>query len=522
MTRRASDHDVVIVGGGSAGCVLAARLAEHGARDVLLLEAGVAPTDATALPATTRDGRTLAGSAPGSDHVWDYPAQLAPGRDYVVSRGRVLGGSSAVNGGYFVRPRPEDLDAWAAAGGSAWSWREALPLMRSMETDSDFGPSELHGDAGPMPVSRAGGDHPVAEAFTAAALASGHSEEADKNAPGAPGVGPVPHNITGGVRRSTAMQYALPALERGGLTIRGSMRATRILVESGRAAGVLATDLRTGEAHEIRAREVVLAAGAVATPHLLLASGIGPADDLRAHGVRVAADLPGVGRGFSDHPDLVLLWTASRELPPAAEAPFTTALNLASGAGPAHGDLELLASVSPMSALFPGSGFPDALPIIVGLQAAESRGSIRLASADPEADPRIDYGYLRTAADRALARAGIRAAADLARTDPFADVFGGWLDLPDDLRDDAALDAWAAAHLGTAVHLCGSARMGPDSDPDAVVDGSGRVRGVDGLRVCDTSILPVAPTRGPAASAVVAGEIIARAMRAEGVVPAAA
>lgn len=518
MNAATRGHDVVIVGGGTAGAVLAARLSEDPERSVLLLEAGLAPRRVEDYPDAVRHAATIVASAPGTAHVWSYEADLAPGVPYTVARGRILGGCTSVNGGYFVRPRPEDLDAWAVAGGPEWSWDGALPVMRALERDIDHGESALHGGSGPMPVARAGQEHPASDAFIRAALELGHPFEADKNAPGSPGVGPVPQNIVDGERRGTGMQYISPAQSRPNLEVRGDARVLRVLTEAGRATGVEAL---TPDGVEIfGADEVVLAAGAVATPHLLMLSGIGPAAELRSHGIPVAADAPGVGSEFSDHADLVLLWSPADPLPTPAGGPFPTALNFASGIGAASGDLELLLSVRPMSGLFPGMGMPDAHPLILGLQSQEARGTIRLRSADPLAAPRIAYGYLASSADRALARAGLRRAADLMRTRAWRALAGAGLpasgDLdPGTLADDRALDAWALAHLGTAIHLCGSARMGRDTDPDAVADGSGRVHGVDGLRIADTSLLPTAPTRGPALAAVLVGEIVARAMQHE-------
>lgn len=212
----------------------------------------------------------------------------------------------------------------------------------------------------------------------------------------------------------------------------------------------------------------------------------------------------------------------ARSAAPIDGSAFAVALNLTADQG-VSGDLELLVGLRPLDELLPGLGMPPHMPVILGLQSEQARGRIALASADPAVAPRIAHHYLSTAHDRTLAREGLRVGADLLRRPEFAPVFAGLAELDDDtLRSDRALDAWAAAHLGTAIHLCGSARMGPAGDPGAVTDGAGRVHGVTGLRVADTSILPVAPTRGPAASAILVGEIIADAMRREAVMLAAA
>jgi choline dehydrogenase-like flavoprotein len=267
-------------------------------------------------------------------------------------------------------------------------------------------------------------------------------------------------------------------------------------VERGRAVGVETAD------GVVRAGSVVLCAGAVGSPLLLLRSGIGPADRLRAAGIDLVADLPGVGAGASDHPQVYLDWRPARSLPDAA-LPLSGVL---------HTDtVEILPWLAPFSRVT-GADTGDELAVGVQLQRAESRGELTLRDA-PDDPPRLRYGYLRTDADRRGLRDGVRLAADLLRTAPFAGLGAVRTDLPGAvLADDRALDGWIRARLTTAVHLSGTARMGPAGDPGAVVDQELRVRGVEGLRIVDTSVLPTAPSRGPAATAVLLGERAAELM----------
>lgn len=487
--------DVVVVGGGSAGCALAGRL---GAR-ALLLEAG--PHDP--LP-ELRDAGSLAATAPDHPRNWAHPAFLRPGHPAVVPRGRGLGGSSAINGANWMRAtRAED---W----GPGWTWDDLLPCYERSESDP------LHGTTGPVPVRRPSGAllHPAAGRFLAAAAALGFPAEPDKNAGAAPGFGVVPTNSVDGVRISAAAAYlqaatllradgtvlrplyaggsgggwwgasgcgsatgpdagvaAAPPLARSstgptGPFVRAGAPVDRILFDGTRACGVV---LDGGEV--IEAGEVVLAAGAVGTPRLLLRSGIGPGGAL--------VDLP-VGRDWSDHPVVFVPFTDDDPPPHPHAAGSQVALNLDAGADPA-GDVEVLAFVRPF---VPGG--PRHL--MCALQSPDSRGEL---TAD-----RISYGYLRTEHDRRRLRHGIRTAAELLRAgvgtriEPAGDVLG----------NDRHLDAWIAAHLTTSVHLCGSAGIG------RVVDAELRVFGVDGLRVADTSVLPTVPRRGPSATAVAIGE----------------
>lgn len=531
--------DTIVVGGGAAGAALAARLSEDPDRRVTLIEAGAADG---AYPADLLDGSSVRGAMPGHPANWAHHGHLTPELPYTVARGRILGGSSTINGGYLIRARRGDMDAWARSAGAEWSYDRALPIWRELERDLDFGDGPQHGASGPMPVQRPPGTNPVTQAFGAAAQELGFAQEPDKNGDQDPGVGPVPANVIDGIRVNTGLAYLEPIRGRPNLRIRGRTRVHRVRFERGRVTGV---DTDRGF---VAAHDVVLCAGAIGSAHLLLASGVGPRADLERLGVAVVADLP-VGRAFSDHPDIAVGWRASRPVMDAADTmAFPAAVNFdSSGDAGRHpdGDLEILLSVKTLGYLLTGSartatrGLTAALrhpirvtravtgisarravsqlatrndlQLTVGLQAPAGRGVLSLVSGDPLHPPRIDYHYLAEADDRARMRTGIRTAVQLLRSAPFEGLFDTLTELDDGtLDEDDALDAWMLEHLGTAIHMCGTAPMGD------VVDGAGRVHGVSGLRVADTSILPVVPSRGPFATAVLVGELLGRRMRDEG------
>jgi predicted dehydrogenase (TIGR03970 family) len=500
-------NHIVIVGGGTAGVVLAARLSEDPSCEVTLVEAG--PAGDT--PAELRDGASLPAIAPGHASNWGYRAFLQPESDIIVPRGRILGGSSAINGGYVIRARSRDFAGWAQVGGPEWSYESALPLLKKLENDLDFGDQPIHGNQGPLTLRRPPQSRGLAVLFTQAAKELGFPEEEDKNGDSRTiGVGAVPSNIIDGVRVNTAMAYLADARQRDNLRIMGDTCALRVLIEHGKAVGV-ETDHGV-----IDADEVVLAAGSVATPHLLMLSGIGPTDQLTAHGIATVSDLP-VGQSFSDHPNLSVSWHSSLPLVnPAERFAFPAALNFDSSGSDGHypdGDLEILLSVKPLSLLLrpdvasqPADG-TDEYHVMVSLQSPRGRGHMTLASDDPLVQPRIDYNYLADEVDAERMRVGVRTAARLLQSAAFEGTFASFSSLSGEiLADDELLDEWITTHLSTAIHLSGSAPMGE------VVDGHGRVYGVDALRVADTSILPAVPSRGTFNAAVFIGEFIAHQM----------
>lgn len=475
--------DVVVVGAGSAGCALAGRLSEDPRRRVLLLEAGAAITDPAAFPPEVRDVASLAASDPDGPHTWDVDVELVPGRHTRVGRGRLLGGSSAVNGANHVRATRADLDAWPG-----WSYEATLPYYVRGEHDLDVrGP--LHGDAGPVPVVRPAGElrGALTERFLDAAARIGVPPEPDKNGDQPPGAGLVPANVRRGVRVNAALAYVLPHLARPNLEVRGDVTVDRVRLDGDRAVGVESVD-----GGRIEAGEVVLCAGSVCTPQLLARSGIGPPDTLRAAGLPVLHERPGVGRGYTDHPSVYLAFTDTTGGEPLhPQAPGAqAAVHLDSGDDPA-GDLEILLFARPFA---PGGP----CHLMCALQAPESRG-VLTPSSEPGGMPRLEHRYLASARDRARMRQGVRRSGELLAAGGLA--LGAERGL-----DDRDLDAWILAHLTTSAHMCGTARLGALGDPDAVVDPDLRVQGLRGLRVVDTSVLPTVPRRGPAATALMLGE----------------
>ena len=492
------DHfDVIVVGAGASGGVLASRLSEDPAREVLLQEAGPDfPQEAEIPPLFTVSGERTWAPAGIPEFDWDlYDAPLPNGRRVRLPRGRLVGGSSMVNATVAVRGADFDFDRWASWGNDGWSWADVLPRFNRLETDADFGDSPFHGSDGPIFIRRYRPDEwaPIHAPFVEACSALGLRHVEDLNVPGADvgTVGAWPHNRRNEVRLGTLTTYIRAARSRPNFTLRPNATVDRVLVNDGRATGVRYVDDR-GRWSDVSADLVVLSGGAYGTPPILLRSGIGPEEDLRRLGIDVVADLP-VGRRLLDHPNCVFAIHAPA-LAGVLGRLFATNCRGPIGIG---GEPEWQAFAMPIDAEAGTAGF------VICLNRGDAEGTVRITSADPMARPDIDHRYLTVEDDRLRYEHAWAFFRELIGHESFARHNAR------ELTADLDVGEILARGLSTAHHCCGTCKMGPDGDPDAVVDPGLRVLGIDGLMVADASIFPDNIMNNPNLTCYMVGEVAA-------------
>jgi choline dehydrogenase len=522
------EFDYIIVGAGSTGCVLASRLSESPSNKVLLLEAGQ-----DAAPWQIRMPLAVDALLNGTEYNWGFSSEPIPGannRQVRQPRGRVVGGSSAINGMVYTRGNPQDYDEWESLYGcSGWNYNSLLPYFRRME-HAPWGDPKYRGHGGPLKVTRPDiRDKPLQLAFLKAGRELGYPVSDDYNGAQQEGFAVEEQTISGGSRISAATAYLTPDVRaRSNLVIIPSSVVSRIVFTESRATGVKVLSNGNPESYACR-KEVVLCAGAVGSPHLLKLSGIGPAQELRSHGIEVLHDNPEVGRNLQDHPLVSLRfacrrpvslfrytrfprkawagiqWFANRSGITASNN-FEVAAYIRSRSGVSKPDFKL--EFFPL-ALSPYDYKPypfEAFQVVVTLQNAKSRGKIALRSGNISDAPAIHLNFLESGDDIASFREGVKLTREIVRSSSFSDLYKSELDPGDEFDDPVRLEEWIRQRVSTAYHTSCTCRMGPKGRPGSVVDTELKVKGVSGLRIADTSVLPNIISANTNATAMMLGE----------------
>jgi choline dehydrogenase-like flavoprotein len=521
------DHwDYIVVGAGSAGCVLASRLSESGRHRVLLLEAG--PFDASPMITMPAGFYKLLSSTRYNWGFWSEPEEGTRNRPISIPRGKTLGGSSAINGLIYVRGQPLDYDTWSQYGNRGWSYESVLPYFKKSES-FEGGASEVRGGSGPLSVSVTSETHEILDAFIDCGVSQGFPRNPDYNDGEQEGFGYYQLTSRGGRRKSTARAFLRKAMYRSNLQVLTDAHTERVVFREGRAAGI--EYRRGGVLYEARAdAEVILAAGAVQSPQLLELSGLGRSEVLREYGIEVRHELPGVGENYQDHYGVRLRWQVTQPITlnekarglSLARELFRYAFSgrgiLTYGAGGTggfvrtHPDLErpdVQFHLAHASYADPATRELDRVPgmtLAVCQLRPESRGSIHIKSPDPMAAPAIRGNFLSERADVETLIRGMRLGRTVVESPPMDAYRAHELSPGRECESDEHWETWARETGQTLYHVVGTAKMGPSSDRMAVVDDRLRVHGVPGLRVVDASIMPTLVSGNTNAAAIMIGE----------------
>ena len=534
MEKQKKHFDFIVVGAGSAGCVIASRLAEDSGRRILLAEAG--PRDDTwkiQMPAA------LIYNLCDDKYNWFYHTVAQPnmnGRRIYCPRGRVWGGSSSLNAMAWVRGHAADFNRWQSEGAAGWDYHHCLPYFKKSENFSEGG-DDYRGDSGPLKVTagmRGKKINPLFSAFVEAGIEVGYPRTMDPNGYQQEGFGRMDMSISGGMRQNAAAAYLRPALKNPNLIARTKLQAARIIIEKNRAVGVEFIAEKNSE--KIYADEIILCAGAINSPQLLMLSGVGCADELRRHQIDINCNLPGVGANLQDHLDLYiqreckkpvtlyratqfhamalagLRWFLTKE-GDCASAHLEAGAFIRSREGIAHPDVQYHFLPSVVNdhgrELYPGHAYQAH----VSTMRPASRGRLQLQNSDPLSHPLIDPNYLAEENDRIDLRKAVHLTREIFAAKSFDEFRGREISPGEDIKSDSAIDEWIRAKGDTAYHPCCTCKMGGDGDPMAVVNSEGKVRGIDGLRIADASVMPSMSSGNLNAPTIMLAEKLADAIR---------